>query len=331
MNNRVAQAWERIERWLAANLPSALENLGDPATTEHINELERTLGFELPDNVKAIYSVHNGDKGMPGLLGGWDVFLSLNRVIEDWRLQVDIANELDGREDTPAHWRHQIEGKIISIKGPVKPLFGSPRWIPITNMNGDVVRYLDFDPAPGGQPGQVIEVDAECCMHQVVADSFVGFLEQYADSLERGDYAVVDGDLDPIDEQREDPDQWGVPDYLRQIEYEYFASGMPSDNPDIDQLAMAEEVVIVGRMGGLWGGGDGIIFTLITEAGNEYSFLATNSSTEGYGAISARRYARVRAERFEGQVECKLITHGIAEVPELLAKSYEMLVEPDGR
>ncbi len=217
MDDRVAHAWARIERWLAANLPAALENLGAPATTTHINELERTLGFALPNDVKAIYRVHNGDDGEPGLLGNWDAFLSIERVMADWRIQVDLANELDDEESTPAHWRQLIEQHVIFVKGSVKPLYGSPRWVPITNMNGDVVRYLDFDPAPGGQPGQVIEVDAECCMHQVVAASFVEFLEQYADQLERGDYAVVEGGLAFIGAQREDSAQWGLPDYLRRV------------------------------------------------------------------------------------------------------------------
>ena len=174
MSEQVRQAWDRIEQWFSKNVPSALENMGEPATQAQLDACEQALGVTLPDDVRASYMIHNGikDENNPGLFSSWDVFLSLDQVIENWKICVDIAKQFGGNDDTPDAWRTQAEEKIIFIKGSVKPLPGSSCWIPITNMNGDVLRYLDFDPAPGGTPGQVIEVDAEGCMYQVLANSF---------------------------------------------------------------------------------------------------------------------------------------------------------------
>jgi cell wall assembly regulator SMI1 len=328
MNARVSEAWGRIERWLEANAPAALEHLGGPASPRDLETLEKTVGFQLPDEVKAIYSVHNGESGEgSGMLGGWDAFLPLPHVMANWRLYADLASQLGGQEDTPDRWRSSVEDGIIFIKGPVKPLIGSPRWIPITNMNGDVVRFLDFDPASGGAPGQVIEVDPEGCMHQVVASSFLEFLEQHAGALERGDYTVVEGDITRVGERQDDPMRWGLPEYLRGVELERFVPGTAGADPDVASLPEGQEVVIVGRMGRLTGGPE-IVFTFITEQGTEYSILATRWATKGYGAIAVRQTARVTAERFVGQIESVFVKYGMA-APQLLARKYEMLMDLD--
>ena len=87
---------------------------------------------------------------------------------------------------------------------------------PITSMNGDVCRYLDFDPAEGGETGQVIEVDAECCTHQVLASSFEEFLAGYAQQLRTGLYEVDDeGYIES--ESEEDVLGWGVPTWLSRV------------------------------------------------------------------------------------------------------------------
>ncbi len=66
MSERVARVWGRIEAWLGANLPAALEGLDGPAGAGQIQELERLIGFELAEDVRAIYRTHDGDRGLPG-------------------------------------------------------------------------------------------------------------------------------------------------------------------------------------------------------------------------------------------------------------------------
>ncbi|HYO12906.1 MAG TPA: hypothetical protein VE685_06920 [Thermoanaerobaculia bacterium] len=241
MDDRVSAVWARIERWLGANAPEALENLGGPAAPGDLETLEETIGFQLPDEVKAIYSVHNGEVGDgPCILGTWDAFLSCRR----WR-PTGVSMPI-WRANSAARKTHrttggaQIENGIISVKGPVKPLVGSPRWVPI----------------------------------------LVEFLEQHADALERGDFAVIDNDLTRVREMQDDPADWGLPEYLREVGMERFIPGGAGPDPDVGRLAEGEEVVIVGRMGELLGGPE-IVFTLVTEQGTEYSILATSRPPGG--------------------------------------------------
>ena len=64
--------WDRIERWLAANVPDMLEGLNPGATTQEIEETEAFLGVSFPDDVRASYLIHNGQaptavvSSMPG-------------------------------------------------------------------------------------------------------------------------------------------------------------------------------------------------------------------------------------------------------------------------
>ncbi|MDX1604981.1 MAG: SMI1/KNR4 family protein [Candidatus Competibacterales bacterium] len=323
--NRAREAWQRIEHWLGTHLPEALDALDDPASEAQLTALEHTIGFTLPESFKTVYRVHDGDReGNPcGLLGGWDEFLSLARINEYWR-QTPDPEPPDDEDSLFGHWRRQIEDGIISVKGPVKPLTGSRCWLPVTSMNGDVLRFLDFDPAPGGQSGQVIEVDFESGCYQVVAPSLTDFLVDYADGLERGDYAVADGTLEPVDET--DPATWGVPGYLRSAH----PDAVPDDTPDIPAIAnltAGEKIVLVGRMGQLLGGPE-TLFELITPQGREYRILATRKVTRGYSAIAVRQWARVTAERYSGQVDSVFVAHGMAAPPQLLARRYERLEQP---
>lgn len=53
--------------------------------------------------------------------------------------------------------------------------------LPIAQFNGNVWIFLDFDPAPGGVAGQVIQVDLEALNWYWLADSFEHLLEELVD------------------------------------------------------------------------------------------------------------------------------------------------------
>jgi internalin A len=66
---------------LATNAPNALNNLQPGAGDEQIRQLEESLGIELPEDVKQLYRIHNGQIiGTPGFLYG-NEFLSIEKAI----------------------------------------------------------------------------------------------------------------------------------------------------------------------------------------------------------------------------------------------------------
>lgn len=215
MSTRAEAIWTRIEAWFRANLGPDSANLGPPASAEAFAAVEAATGLALPAGVREVYQVHDGDGAPPGLFGNWERFLSLSDATGLWRHYQDLLRSLPAMPNSLEAWREQVEQQIAFVQGPVKPLIASPAWFPITDANGNVLRFLDFDPAPGGVPGQVIQVDLESAMYQVVAGSLAEFLEAYAHELERGEVVVEDGDLRRVDETEVDPTGWGLPAYLR--------------------------------------------------------------------------------------------------------------------
>jgi cell wall assembly regulator SMI1 len=215
--NNANDALTRIFNWVRAHAPQTLAQLNPPASHTDIQAVETALGLPLPDAFKTLLNVFDGEDGETWLaiLGDGHQLLSCQQIIEQYRLAQEFgAREVEPEMETVAFWKDRIENNVIFVKGAVKPLLLAPRWVPFTSMNGDIIRYFDFDPAPGGTLGQVIEVDAEGCSYQVLASSFEDWLHRYADDLEAGRYQV---DEEGFIESIEPPDEmdWGMPEWLQ--------------------------------------------------------------------------------------------------------------------
>ena len=209
----------KILDWAKIYAPQTLGYLNRPASDTEISTVERTLRIPLPDAFKNCLSIFNGENGpWLALLGNGNQLLSCAGILEQYRLDQDIATHINFPEmDTIAFWRDRIASHVIFVKGPVKPLMKHPKWVPITCMNGDVLRYLDFDPAPGGYPGQVIEVDPEGCSYQVLAESFEALLALYAQQLTDGLFQVDDEGFIESAEVADDMN-WGMPEWLANLD-----------------------------------------------------------------------------------------------------------------
>ena len=174
------EVWDRIERWLAANVPNMLEGLNPGATTQEIAETEALLGVSFPDDVRASYLIHNGqalDSG--GLIDGWEL-LSLENIHDQWSVWKDL---LDGGDF--AESRSEPRGPIVAD-------WWHPKWIPLTYDGSGNHHSLDLAPAPGGTVGQIIIMWHDDAERPLVAPSFRAWLEQFADGLEQGDYSYSD-------------------------------------------------------------------------------------------------------------------------------------------
>jgi cell wall assembly regulator SMI1 len=168
--------------------------------------------------------VHNGT--------GWgqpcpvplDHLYDTDGIVEATRMWRDNDTS-DPSVDAPDVWAHLVDRRYLSLTGPVRPIVGAPGRVLVGDMNGDVYWYLDFDPAPGGTPGQVVRADVECGQWDVLAPSWRELLIRYADDLES--YAA-DPDGSPL-EVRQDAGpacEWGQasgtdavrPDWLRGVQ-----------------------------------------------------------------------------------------------------------------
>ena len=211
---------EKIIGWAKMNSPQTLQHLNQPANDDEIKEVEVELGRPLPVTFIELLKQFDGEDGQTwlALFGNGNQMLSCKMIIEQFKLSEEIAEQIDDSEmDTIEFWKDRVESNIIFVKGAVKPVLHHPNWIPFTSMNGDVFRYLDFDPATGGVEGQVIEVDPEGCCYQVIAKNIEDLLAMYANQLESGEYKVdQEGYIELINQV--DDMNWGMPEWLKDIE-----------------------------------------------------------------------------------------------------------------
>ncbi len=174
--------WNRIETWLEKNLPKMREGLMPGASQEQIQELEKLVDVTLPEDFRESLRIHDGQNGLASpLLDEWQLF-QIKYMMSDWQCMKELFDQ------------GKLEGPV-QTEGTVKAQWWNPRWLEVaTNGAGDLI-CLDFDPASGGEVGQVIifwHVHGE---RKVLAPSFQAWLADFAADLEQGKYAVEGEEL----------------------------------------------------------------------------------------------------------------------------------------
>ena len=191
----MGRAWARIEASLGRVLPGSIGQLGPPAEDAAIDAVEAALGVVLPQDFRASLRIHDGTKWPAPHLGQpspvpLQYLYDTGGIVEATRMWRDNY-AADPVWDDPRVWAHLVDRGMISLYGPVRPIVGLAGAVMVGDMNGDVHWFLDFDPAPGGVPGQVVRVDVECSWWVVLAPSWTELLVRYAEDLER--YAASPG------------------------------------------------------------------------------------------------------------------------------------------
>src|SRR5688572_13123427 len=113
-SSAITQSWKVIEAWLRENAPDVKRSLRPGATPKAIAELEAKIGTPLPDDVKASYRIHDGQKDdapcgvFPSLgddLGPEPAFrlLSVKEIARAWAMMKGLLDGGDfaGRKGKP--------------------------------------------------------------------------------------------------------------------------------------------------------------------------------------------------------------------------------------
>lgn len=204
-----------IKQWFGEYAPKVLEESMEPATESEINRVEVETGLKLPEDFKNFLRVQNGANGFIPLFGDRQELLTCEQIVEEYRYGRENHELSSDDLQQYQEWKEMATENRIDISGPVKPHESHPNWLPISNLNGDILRYLDFDPAEGGALGQVVEVDLEGVRWEVLAPSFEAFLLIFYDELINGHFEVDEfGGVVKKEEYYPDSDSWPVPDWL---------------------------------------------------------------------------------------------------------------------
>src|SRR4051794_35108963 len=126
--------WNRIEKWLGANAPEVLGGLNPPATPVQISQAEAALGIAFPHDLRDTFLIHNGQASHPPwLLDGWE-FMSVERIVDEWKVWKDL---LDGGDFT---------GMESDSEGYTVTDWWGPLWIPLTYDGSGNHHCLDLNP-----------------------------------------------------------------------------------------------------------------------------------------------------------------------------------------
>jgi cell wall assembly regulator SMI1 len=184
--------WTRYTLWLRHNVPAAHANLAPGASEDRIAALERLVGCRLPEAVKAVWRLNDGQRVT--MLSNQVVkatpciptlsFLSTEMVARVWAEWDALRRDLPRDELEDLH-----RGTRSLVDGVVRRLYTSPRWIPLW---ADPTRpdYLgvDFDPGKSGCAGQIINFGRNEDEHFQAASDFDDLLACLVDEVERGSW-----------------------------------------------------------------------------------------------------------------------------------------------
>ncbi|BAZ51113.1 protein involved in beta-1 3-glucan synthesis-like protein [Nostoc sp. NIES-4103] len=147
MNDQVSAYWlsykEKVSRWF----PEYYKHLNPPASEDEIRHLETVLGYEIPQEMKTLYRINNGEtEEGKGIFYGLQ-FLSLCDVEQHWLCWKKIIE--DGLEGFNEFCTSNPEGMIQSV-------YANEKWIPLIYDWGG--NHIGIDLAPGvkGSIGQII-------------------------------------------------------------------------------------------------------------------------------------------------------------------------------
>lgn len=184
LTQSVAASFALIEAWLETHAPTLKSYLNPPATPEQISLFEKQLTCRLPDSVREAYGLHDGESSASnGLHGTWH-WLPLAEV------QAVIAE-------------HRLIEAEYHFGDFVPELM-----IPIMQSGGGDLYYVEscIHPAAAAQTGaesEVIEWWHEQPTRVVIAPSFAGLWQKFAEDLETGAYVYRPDYLDALIEADE--------------------------------------------------------------------------------------------------------------------------------
>lgn len=185
---RATELWKRYVGWLERHVPLAHANLAGPASAEKIAEVERVTGHALPEGVKEVWWLNDGQKATMIASTANDAivciptlsFLSTELAIAIWREWDKLRRTDKGIDELQSCGRSPEEGVV-------QPLYTHPGWIPLwSDPTGADYIGVDLAPGPKGQSGQIINFGRDEEEHRCYAPRFEDLLQILIEEVESG-------------------------------------------------------------------------------------------------------------------------------------------------
>jgi cell wall assembly regulator SMI1 len=165
----IVAAFATAEAWLTANGGAAIvKNLAKPTTDAALARAEKRLGFPIPETLKQLWKVHDGQKSEG------DPFVHSRNLLS-------VAEAVRFRDDFVTSIRFIIDNEDDGV---LKPAERNDRWLPFAAQDSDMY-------AVHAMTGRVFDfcetLDIE------LAKNVVAWFESYAQAIAQGEYTVTEG------------------------------------------------------------------------------------------------------------------------------------------
>jgi len=173
--DEVSAAWVALDDWLSRRAKRIRRSLAPGASDAEIGAVEARLGFDLPEDVRTSYRIHNGGEES-------DLFPASEAE--------DMGYSLIPLEEIVEHWEGNwqynsgYEPDAFDVDPGVRSVYWDPKWVPLATNGGGDYHCVDLNPDEGGTVGQVIEFLHETNERRLLASSWTAWLRSLADGLE---------------------------------------------------------------------------------------------------------------------------------------------------
>lgn len=167
--------WNSIKQELQIMAPAILNSLNKSVSLTDIDILESVINAKLPDDFKVFYTINNGQKlGSPGLIE-CEELLSIQRIIEEWKVWNSLLVSKDFEQDNIPY--------TSTPDAEIKNDWWNPLWIPFTHDGSGNYYCLDLDPTDKGTYGQIIRMWHDDPERSLEATSFTEWIVNFKDKL----------------------------------------------------------------------------------------------------------------------------------------------------
>jgi len=167
-------AIERISRWMNEHgAPLLVENLAPAASAERLAEAEAEFGMAFPSDLRAMWSLHDGQREE-----GNGFIEAYNLLSVQWALaeRETVLMGIEFARESPDWWEDS---------GGTTEELHSNQWLPFAAQDSDSL-------VVHGLTGRVFQCDHDDSP-KLLAPSLGEWFLRYADRVEANDYAVEEG------------------------------------------------------------------------------------------------------------------------------------------
>ncbi|MFP4973978.1 SMI1/KNR4 family protein [Paenibacillus sp. CN-4] len=173
----VTAAWSAFVDAMNEREPKFAGYLNAPVKEEEIAEAEAQLGFPLPEDVKELYRIHNGQDHMYGIVYGLD-FLGLQELCEKW-----VGWKALIESEGPDGMAELGKACTSTPTGAIKTVYANPHWLPLFYDGAGNAVGIDLDPDHAGTYGQIINFGRDEEQKVVLAPNLAAFIPRYLTGL----------------------------------------------------------------------------------------------------------------------------------------------------